>query len=159
MTDEKRGGDGGLYVKHYTTGKVSFGRRLFHVFYGRELVSIIYAVGAPGTALGLLLISPPDIFGSILAAVTTGAFIADIVTHARSGRWLLGRRILAPLVAAGPIYVAFNEAKIMGISGTEIVGGTFLNVWIGVFIVLTALYAIGVYRWGDEKPTWWPHTR
>jgi len=146
-------------MRHYDMAKLSFGRRLFHVFYGRELISLGYAVGAPGTALGLLLISPPDIFGSILAAVTTGAFIADIVAHARSGRWLFGRRILAPLVAVGPIYVAFNEAKIMGVSGTEIVGGTYLNVWIAVFIVLMVLYGIGVYRWGDEKPTWWPHTK
>jgi len=132
---------------------------LFHVFFGRELIAIIYAVGCSGTALGMMLLSPPDTFGFVIAVVATGAFIADIVTHARLGKWLLRPPILALLVALPPIYVAFNEAKIMDVSGTEIVGGTYLNVWIGVFIILMVLYGIGIYRWGDEKPTWWPHTK
>ena len=144
-------------MRNHPAVKVSFWRRLFFVFYGRELISITYVVGASGTALGMLLISPPDIVGFLIAFVATGAFVADVVTHTRSGKWLLRPPILAPLVAVPPIYVAFNEAKIMGVSGSEIIGGTSLNVWIGVFIVLTVFYGIGIYRWGDEKPTWWPH--
>ncbi len=139
------------------SAQVPFSKKLLFVFYGRELISIAYAVAAPGTALGMLLISPPDIVGFALALVASVAFIADIVTHVRTGKWLLRARILAPMVAIPPIYVAFNEAKIMGVSGSEIIGGASLNVWIGVFIVLTVFYGIGIYRWGDEKPTWPPH--
>ncbi len=145
-------------MKSDTKAKVSFARRLFYVFYDREWVPMYYVVGGSMTALGTL-ISPRDIIGFVLAAVTVIAFIADIVTHARSGKWLLPPRALSILVAVAPIYVAFNFSKYMGISGTKIVGGTYLNVWIGAFIVLMALYGIGVYRWGDEKPTWWPHTK